>query len=185
MSSTESIICRPTPWFRYRAGVIFLIFSVFAALFYMDGSTGYRKKNKVYYLHQCFKNASQAFSDMNADNQLTRGEWAEFASSQIVSFEDDQSILPTDMELPMKWPVMLQDFDRMKSLQWNQLWLEYSEAEGLDSTPPDKAYDARAIRQQWLFFWIAVFNGLTKSINGIGYIGSSGQIIVTRRRRTW
>ncbi len=156
MTSSEPIICRSTPWFRYRAALIFLMFGVFAALFYIDGSSGYRKKNKAFYLHQCFKDASELFSQKNADQKLGVETWREFASNQKVAFPKDRSILPKDMVLPMPWPEILANHERMKSLQWNQLWLDYTEAEGLDSTPPEKVYDARSIREQWLFFCICL-----------------------------
>jgi len=130
------------------------MFAVFAVLFHIDGSGRYQKKNKVYYLHQCFKEASNIFSEKNADKALTAESWARFAAGQHVPFPEDRSILPKDLKLPMPWPDLLQDYERMKSLQWNQLWLDYTEAEGLDSTAPEKVYDARAIREQWVFFYI-------------------------------
>lgn len=150
-SSPEPIICRPTTWFVCRAGIIFLMFAVFAVLFYIDGSSGYRKKNEAYYLHQCFKEASGVFADKNADQQLTEEEWREFVILQKVEFPNDPSILPSDISLPMPWPKILHDYDRMKSLQWNQLWLDYTEIRGFDSNPPEKAYDARSLREQWIF----------------------------------
>ena len=38
-----------------------VMFGVFAVLFYLDGSTGYRKKNEVFYLYRTFQ-AAQARS---------------------------------------------------------------------------------------------------------------------------
>ncbi len=153
MANPQPIECKPTAWFLCRATIIFLMFAVFTVLFYIDGSTGYRKKNQVYFLHNCFKVASDTFAEKNADRSLKAETWRTYAADQTVTFPD-QGILPAGLELPMKWPEILHSYERMKSLQWKQLWLEYSEAEELDSNPPEKVYDARAIREQWIFFWI-------------------------------
>lgn len=154
MSSSEPIVCRPTSWFRYRAGLIFLMFAVFAVLFYIDGSTGYRKKNQVYYLHQSFKKASNDFSEQNTDQKLSSEAWNDYASGQTVDLPSDRDLLPRDLEYPLPWPEVLADYEQMKSLQWNQLWLDYTEQRGWDAKPPEKPYDARTIREQWVFFYI-------------------------------
>lgn len=159
MVQSDPIVCRPTPWFYYRVGAVTLMFSIFAVLFYLDGSTGYREKNEVFYLHRSFELAGQEFSRMNADGNLTRDEWERHAATSLVPFPADASILPPSLELPMPWPPILADFERMKTLQWNQLWLDYSEEKGLDSTPAEQPYDARKIREQWVFFYIC--SGLT------------------------
>lgn len=154
MPEDQSIVCRPTPWFFYRLGAVTLMFSVFAVLFYLDGSTGYRQKNEVFYLHRCFEQAGKEFSELNASQDLTPDAWAAHASLRTVAFPPDASILPEGLEQPMPWPEVLHDHERMKSLQWNQLWLDFSAAEGLDSTPPEQPYDARKIHEQWVFFYI-------------------------------
>jgi len=133
-----------------------LMFSVFSVLFYIDGSVGYRKKNRVFFLYQTFERAGLEFADMNARQELTPEIWEAHAAKRTVDFPEDKSILPAGLELPMPWPAILQDYDKMKSLQWNQLWLDYSEREGLDSNPPEQAYDARKIREQWVVFSICV-----------------------------
>ncbi len=63
-----------------------VMFSVFAVLFYLDGSTGYRKKNEVFYLHRAFEQADQEFSRMNAEGALTPEEWQSHAAQQTVRF---------------------------------------------------------------------------------------------------
>ena len=154
MAYSDPIICRPTAWFVCRATIVALMFAVFTALFYIDGSVGYREKNRVFYLHQCFKEASRVFAEQNIDQKLTADQWVEYASSQWVKFPEDHTILPTNIDIPVPWPEILHDFERMKSLQWNQLWLDYSEVEGLAANPPEKSYDARSIREQWVFCFI-------------------------------
>lgn len=154
MACSDSIVCRPTAWFLYRAGILFLLFAVFTILFYIDGSIGYREKNRVFYLHQCFRESSRVFAEQNTHQKLTADQWREYASSQWVKFPEDHGILPADINMPMPWPEILHDFERMKSLQWNQLWLDYSEMEGLAAKPPEKSHDARSIREQWVFCFI-------------------------------
>lgn len=154
MSDVETIVCRPTPWFFYRIGAVTLMFGVFATLFYLDGSSGYREKNVIFYLHRCFEEAGKEFSEMNAKQALSADSWAAHAALRTVALPGDPGVLPDSLEQPVPWPEILHDFDRMKSLQWNQLWLEYSASEGLDSTPPEQPYDARKIREQWVFFYL-------------------------------
>ena len=89
MTPSESIVCKPTPWFTFRALVMLLMFGVFAVLFYIDGTTGYRKKNESFYLHQTFQTANQKFAEMNSSGSLTPDEWKRFAASQSVSFPPD------------------------------------------------------------------------------------------------
>lgn len=156
MSEPDPIICKPTPWFLFRALVMLLMFGVFAVLFYKDGSTGYRKKNEVFYLYKTFQAANEEFSKMNSDASLTPSEWKMHAEKQIVRFPEDASILPADLKLPMPWPAILRDYEKMKPLQWNKLWLEYSKERGFPSSPAEEPYDARKIREQWVVFWICL-----------------------------
>jgi hypothetical protein len=153
MISTDTIVCKPTPWFLFRAGVMVLMFGVFAVLFYKDGTTGYRKKNVAFYLQKNFQSANERFSEMNAGNSLTPEEWRRFAEKQTIKFPDDRSVLPADLKLPMPWPAILHDYERMKPLQSNILWQEYSREQMLDSNV-EHPYDAGQIREQWIVFWI-------------------------------
>jgi hypothetical protein len=150
MTAPETIVCKPTPWFFLRAVVILLMFSVFAVLFYIDGSTGYRKKNENFYLHKSFQAANDKFAELNTRGSLTAEEWRAFAEKQIVLFPSDPSVLPAEMKQPMPWPTILHDFQRMKPLQWNILWLEYTKQRGLDAAPPEEPYSARKIQEQWI-----------------------------------
>jgi hypothetical protein len=156
MSSNETIVLKPTPWFLLRALVMLLMFGVFSALFYIDGSMGYRKKNEAFYLHKAFQTANGEFSKMNSSGSLTAREWKEFAAKQEVAVPEDRSLLPTTTTLPMPWPEILHDFERMKSLQWNILWREYTKERGLNSSPPEEPYSARKIGEQWIVFWICL-----------------------------
>lgn len=161
MPENQSVTCKPTPWFLFRACLMLAMFSVFAVLFYKDGSSGYRKKNEVFYLHQTFQQAQREFSEMQGKGGLDPESWKSYAQSRTVAFPDDASILPVGTQLPAKWPEILTDYERMKPLQWNLLWREYTKQRGLDSTPPEHPFDAGKIREQWIVFWICLALALT------------------------
>lgn len=133
-----------------------LMFSTFSVLFYIDGSTGYRKKNEVYYLNKAFQQANDEFSKMNTGGTLTPAEWKKHASEQAVKFPDDASVIPVTLKLPMPWPPILHDFEKMKPLQWNILWREYTKDRGMNASAPEEPYDAQKIREQWVVFYICV-----------------------------
>ncbi len=156
MSHSEKIICKPTPWFLLRAGVILAMFSVFSVWFYIDGTTGYRKKNYEYYVHATFEKATSTFSKMDAETPLTEESWREFASQQTVDFPKDPTVLPADIKLPMPWPDILMDYSRVKTLQHNHLWLEYSGKHQLNEKPEEKPFDAGKIEEQIRVFYICV-----------------------------
>jgi len=156
MSAPETIVCKPTRWFLLRALVMLLMFAIFAVLFYLDGSTGYRRKNEVFYLHRAFQQASGDFARLNSDGSLTAAQWQAHAAAQTVAFPADRSLLPATLEPPVPWPAILHDYERMKPLQWKKLWLEYSKSRGLDAEPAEEPYDARKIHEQWVVFWVCL-----------------------------
>lgn len=154
MKETLPIICKPTRWFVSRVLLMLLMLLVFAVLFYIDGSSGYRKKNLVYFLHRNFQTANEQFAAMKAKGGMTPDLWREYAAKQSVRFPEDLSTLPEGLKLPMPWPAVLHDYDRMLPMQWNKLWLEYSGQQGMSSNPPEQPYDAGKIHEQWVVFWI-------------------------------
>lgn len=152
MKTPEQIVCKPTPWFTLRAAAILAMFGVFSVLFYIDGTTGYRKKNLEYYVHATFAEAGQAFSKKNKDAKLTAAEWKEYAEKQTVKLPD-ASLLPADTKQPMPWPAILTDFEKVKPLQIHLLWQEYSGENGMNVTPKEQPFDAGKIREQIIVFW--------------------------------
>lgn len=156
MSSPETIICKPTPWFTLRAAAMLAMFGVFSVLFFIDGTTGYRKKNFEYYLHANFRTVNDEFSKMNSDGSLTAEAWKAYAIEQTVTFPEDRSILPADLELPMLWPEVLTDYEKMKPLQWTLLWQEYSGENRMSGKPVEQPYDAGKIREQIIVLWICL-----------------------------
>lgn len=187
MTSAESIVCKPTLWFISRAAVMLLMFGTFAVLFYIDGSTGYRKKNESFYLNKTFQQANTEFSRMNSDGSLTAGEWEKFAAKQDVQFPADRSLLPTSLQLPMPWPDILRNYDKMKPLQWNILWREYTKERGLNSSPPEEPYTAQKIHEQWIVFGICLVLALLAAFFLIRTLGRSisadGEAITTQLGR--
>ena len=153
MTESDTIICKPTRWFLFRALVMLLMFGVFAVLFFMDGSSGYRNKNEVFYLKRAFQTANAKFTEMNQGGTLTPEAWKSYAAAQKVDFPADRSVLPSRLNLPMAWPDVLQDHARMQT-QWNLLWREYTKARGINETVPEEAYDSRKIKEQWVVFGI-------------------------------
>ena len=153
MNSSETIVCKPTPWFLLRAAVMVVMFGVFAVLFYIDGSTGYRKKNESYYLRKTFQIANDDFTKQNSSGSLTAAEWQRHAANQSVAFPEDRTVLPASIKLPMPWPTILHDYERMKPLQWNILWREYSKENGLNAAV-EEPYDAKKIKEQWVVFGV-------------------------------
>lgn len=126
------------------------MFAGFSVWFYIDAHSGYRKKNLVYYLHETFQLASGEFSRMNNGDNLTPESWKAHAAQQSVRFPENTSVLPADLKLPMAWPEVLHDYERMKPLQWKNLWIEYSGEKGYPASPGEQPYSEKKIREQWI-----------------------------------
>ena len=156
MSTPEQIVCKPTPWFILRACAMLAMFGVFSVLFYIDGTTGYRKKNLTYYTHAAFQQASDTFSKMNSEGALTPEEWQKFASAQNVSLPEDASVMPKETPRPLPWPPILADFEKMKPLQPHLLWQEYSAENKLSNKPPEHPFNAGKISEQITVFYICL-----------------------------
>jgi len=156
MQTSVSIVCKPTTWFTLRTGSMLAMFSVFCVMFYIDGTTGYRKQNLEYYLEASFQKADKDFKRMKSAGDLTPESWREFASAQEVLFKSDLSLLPEDTKLPMPWPAILTDFDRMKSGQPHLLWQEFSGEQRMSKTPPKEPFSAAKIREQIIVFYVCL-----------------------------
>ena len=126
-----------------------VMFSALAIWFYLDAATGYRHKNEVFYLHRVFEQADKDFSRMNAQGTLTPQAWKKYAEQQSVMFPPGCP-LPARLKLPLPWPAILHDYQRMKPLQWNLLWREYSKTRRLDANPKEEPFSARNIQDQWV-----------------------------------
>lgn len=157
MPEPEKIICKPTPWFLFRAAVMFLMFSIFAVLFYKDGTVGYRHKNASYYLRGTFQKADAQFKERGGE--MSAEEWRRYAAAQTVDLPADGSILPAEVQPGMKWPEILQDSANLKDQQWSRVWEKFSGQWPywkMDSAAPEKPYDAGKIGEQWVVMYICV-----------------------------
>lgn len=152
--SPDKIVCKPTPWFTMRAAAMLLMFCVFAVLFYIDGSTGYRKKNEVFYLRQSFNTATEEFTKQNTAGNLTPESWKAYAAKQHVAFPEDAYVLPKDLKQPMPWPEILHDYEKMKPLQAHLLWKEYSGKHGYNNDAPEEPMTRQEIREQWIVLYV-------------------------------
>jgi len=132
------------------------MFSVFTVLFYIDGTTGYREKNLEYYVHATFQKATDEFSRMNSEGELTPEEWKEYAESQTVYFPSDASLLPKGTDAKMKWPPILADYEKVKPLQSHLLWQDYSAENKMSNKVKEKPFDAGKIREQIIVFYICL-----------------------------
>ena len=133
-----------------------LMFGVFAVMFYRDGSTGYRKKNETFYLQKAFEAANHEFSELAKKGDLTPDAWRQYAAKRTVNLPEDHSVLPAGMTFPQPWPPILHDYQRMKPLQWNILWREYTKERGMSDKSVEEPYSSRKIKEQWIVFWFSL-----------------------------
>jgi len=167
----ETVVCKPTKWFLWRALAMLGMFSIFAFLFFQDGMWGYREKNLHFYVHQSFVKAGMDFQKMEndaGDADVSETAWKDFAAKQEVTVPDDAAdILPKDRELPIAWPEMLVDGHSVMSEKGGQngatkLWEEYTasmkEVEGKewDIDPGEHPMDAGKIREQFIAMGVAL-----------------------------
>lgn len=154
---SETIVCKPTPWFLLRAVAMVLMFGVFAVMFYQDGSVGYREKNLSYY---SWKGIEAAAADFTAkQEEMTPSAWRDYAAGQVFPLPEDRGILPEGTPEEIPWPAMLGDYETMKAGLANprsNLFEPYMEEAGLKKSPPEHEYDAGKIFEQWVVFWICL-----------------------------
>ncbi|WP_367872399.1 hypothetical protein [Luteolibacter sp. Populi] len=154
---SERLVCKPTPWFLVRAAAMLLMFGIFAAMFYKDGTRGYREKNYVYFLSVAFKQARTHFKE--SEDGSSPEAWRDHAAKQTVPLPADRSVLPPETPASMPWPAELQDFEKMKaanSAEETKLFNDFRAEKGLDAEVPDEPYDSQKIFEQWVVFWICL-----------------------------
>ncbi len=162
-SNSDTLVCKPTKWFFWRALMMLLMFVVFIVLFLQDGITGYREKNLQYYLYENFQNAGMEFQRMQDAGGFSESQWEEYASNAKCSFPDDaQDIMPRGTDFEMAWPASLARNYEMLSLKGGQngaikLWEEYAAERKWDAAPIDQPMHAGKIREQ---FYAAGVTGL-------------------------
>ncbi|TAE73499.1 MAG: hypothetical protein EAZ65_02095 [Verrucomicrobia bacterium] len=154
---SERITCKPTPWFLLRAAAMLLMFGVFSVMFFVDGKWGYREKNLSYFVSKAFEQAIGEFKATHAD--MSPEAWRSHAGRQVVELPEDASLLPEGTPMPMAWPEMLHDYERIKASldqQPNPLFDDYRLLAGIKKEAPAKDYSGRKIFEQWVVFWVCL-----------------------------
>lgn len=150
------VICKPTRWFLIRALAMLGMFGVFTVWFYYDAELGYRSKNEAFFTERAMHKAVADFNRLDANGALTAEAWKEYAAAQFIEFPDEEGILPAALELPVPWPDMLHDFDKIRPLNPTAVWREYTAARGMSIDVPEEYYPPRKIAEQWVVFWICL-----------------------------
>ena len=138
-----------------------LMFGIFAAMFYKDGTRGYREQNYVYHLSKAFKSAREDFK--TGSHSSSPEQWRAHAREQKVRFHEAPKVqddpLPPGIQVPMPWPAELQDFEKMKaanSAEETKLFNDFRREKGIDAEVPEHAFDSQKIFEQWVVFWICL-----------------------------
>jgi len=159
MPEAATIVCKPTRWFLIRAIAMLGMFVVFTVWFYYDAEIGYRSKNEAFFTERAFHMAMAEFTRLNADGGLSPEAWRAHAAAQSIDLPDEDGILPSSVELPMPWPEVLHDFEKVRTLNPTTLWREYTGKRGMNIDIPESYYTPRKIHEQWFVFWVCL--GLT------------------------
>ena len=160
-----SIVCKPTPWFLFRAAAMLLMFGIFSVLFFVDGKWGYREQNLSYFVAEAFKEAAGEFK-LKKD-EISPEAWRAFAARQSIDFihreaqdeEGEVVPLPAGTPVPMPWPPVLQDYEALKAVghqSAGKLFDDYRLEAGIKKDAPEHAFPRRKISEQWVVFWICL-----------------------------
>jgi len=125
-TTSREIICKPTSWFIWRAGLMSLMFIGFGGFFYYDGAIGYKEKNADYYRYAAKSQVQHFFKQAKIEAGNAVGEktspamdkatWEAFASAyEVKLFEkrddfnskqviDIEGCLPETFAFPQKLP---------------------------------------------------------------------------------
>lgn len=174
---SDPIVCKPTPWFLWRAVAMILMFGIFAVMFFKDAKWGYRDQNLVHYTRQAFKSASDLFGEKGA--QMSPTEWKEFVAEHEILLPPDRSLLPEGTPERLPWPEVLADYDAMKEGQsnWEALLFDpYRESAGLKAKVPEHAHTARKILEQWVVFVICTIGALIGAFFLLRTVGRSMRV---------
>jgi hypothetical protein len=158
---SERIVCKPTPWFLLRAAAMLLMFGVFSVLFFRDGKWGYREENLSYHVSKAFQQAATQFKEKK--DQVTPEEWRAYAGKQTIDFlhadkETKKPALtpvPDGTPVPMPWPEILGDYDKMKASldgEQDKLFNEYRLQANIKREAPEDVFPQRKITEQWVVF---------------------------------
>lgn len=148
MSQSAVIVCKPTSWIKLRASLIILMFSVFAYLFYTDGSLGYREQNEqVLYNDLIVNEAAELALEIE-----TEQDWKAFAATQEVGKGGEDFPLPADFDVTAAWPEeLVNGFSELKrgSNGPQKVWEAYSGSRGWGVDVPDHPHDQADLNVQY------------------------------------
>jgi len=156
MPDSPTIICKPTRWFLIRALAMLAMFGGFSVWFYYDAEIGYRNKNEAFFTERAFQKAVADFTRLNTNGGLTPEAWRAHAMAQHIEIPDEEGILPNSLELPIPWPEILHDYEKVRPLNPATLWREYTAQRGMNINLPEEYYTPRKIHEQWVVFWICL-----------------------------
>jgi hypothetical protein len=160
-----SIVCKPTPWFLFRAAAMLLMFGIFTVLFFVDGKWGYREQNLSYFVAEAFQEAARDFKLKK--EEITPAAWRAFAARQSIDFvhreaqdeEGEVVPVPAGTPVPMPWPPVLHDYEALKaaaSQSPGKLFDDYRLEADIKKDAPEHAFPQRKISEQWVVFWICL-----------------------------
>lgn len=148
MTHFSNIVCKPTSWVKVRVLLIFVMFSVFAYLFYHDGTVGYREKNQQYLMHEVFVGVAQK----EVEHVAGEAEWETFVAESILPAGDEEALpLPEGFDRTQKWPASLSGaYEKLKkeSNHGHTLWLDYAAERGWDAKVMDHPEDTASLKTQ-------------------------------------
>jgi len=174
MSEGESIVCRPTKWFLWRAVAMFAMFAFFAGWFFRDWRSGYARKNRIYYSYAVFDMARDTFGRMEEEG-LTAEKWRSFVEERTMGEavrkvaegrgrrsgdgqEGGEVEIPPGIDPEAPWPEVLADYETYRAAYEADrgkaappLWVEYSDERRWDSKKPKTAYSKEKVRNQLIY----------------------------------
>ena len=153
MTGSDTIECRATKWFYFRAWAMVIMFAVFLVLFLKDWKVGYPRKNEVYYTYKAFENAEKLFNE----REWSVEEWQREVGQRKV-FPGDDIALPSKVDRKAPWPHQLSDYEIYRdavAAEGNKtmppMWAAYTDERGWSSSIPQKSYDRGKIQEQLYF----------------------------------
>ena len=157
MSDSETIVCKPTKWFLWRAIAMLAMFLFLGGWFVKDGMVGYPKKNVVFYTYKAFEAAEKEFEAREKAGQSSAG-WERFAAEQRIPFPEEKGVLPKDVDSEQAWPEVLLDYEGYRKAYEAErskveppLWSAFSDSKGWGEKPPKTDHDAKSIRNQFVY----------------------------------
>lgn len=124
------------------------MFLFLGSWFYQDASRGYRQQNLIFAYHRTFVDAAKLLAERQKQG-LGSQEWSEFARSQTMPFQENQSLLPVNVSMKEPWPIELTDASLLEKGHL-KAWERFTERMKWNRKAPEKWHDVGSIREQWI-----------------------------------